>query len=57
MVLIVWDVFADLSEVEDVLGDRKDVTGDDLDKMKYIEQVLGLVTNIAPHTGRPYIYC
>ena len=28
-----------LSEVEDVLGDRKEVTGDDLDKMKYTEQV------------------
>ena len=32
-----------LSEVEDVLGDRKEVTGDDLDKMKYTEQVLGHV--------------
>ena len=40
-----------ISEVEDVLGDRKEVTGDDLDKMKYTEQVLGHVTNMAPHTG------
>ena len=43
-----------LSEVEDVLGDRKDVTGDDLDKMKYTEQVLGHVTNMAPHTGHTF---
>ena len=28
-----------LSEVEDVLGDRQEVTGDDLDKLKYTEQV------------------
>ena len=30
-----------LSEVEDVLGNRREVTGDDLDKMKYTEQVGG----------------
>ena len=29
-----------LSEVEDVLGDRKEVTGDDLDKMTYTEKVI-----------------
>ena len=29
-----------LSEIGDVLGDRKEVTGDDLDKLKYTEQVL-----------------
>ena len=28
-----------LSEIGDVLGDRKEVTGDDLDKLKYTEQV------------------
>ena len=28
-----------LCEIHDVLGDRKEVTGDDLDKMKYTEQV------------------
>ena len=28
-----------LCEISDVLGDRKEVTGDDLDKMKYAEQV------------------
>ena len=29
-----------LSEIAEVLGDRKEVTGDDLDKLKYTEQVL-----------------
>ena len=29
-----------LSEIADVLGDRKEVTADDLDKLKYTEQVL-----------------
>ena len=38
-----------LSEVEDVLGDRKEVTGDDLDKMKYTEQVLGHVSTMIPY--------
>ena len=28
-----------LSEIADALGDRKEVTGDDLDKLKYTEQV------------------
>ena len=28
-----------LCEISDVPGDRKEVTGDDLDKMKYAEQV------------------
>ena len=33
-----------LAEIENVLGDRTEVTGDDLDKMKYTEQVLRYVT-------------
>ena len=35
------DIYAPrlLSEVENVLGDRQEVTGDDLDKLKYTEQV------------------
>eukprot|EP00731_Ephydatia_muelleri_P020160 Em0012g985a len=37
-----------LSEVEGVLGDRKEVTGDDLDKMKYTEQVIQEVLRLYP---------
>ena len=33
-----------LSEIEDVVGDRKEVTGDDLDKFKYTEQVWCVIT-------------
>ncbi|KAL5471204.1 hypothetical protein EMCRGX_G029293 [Ephydatia muelleri] len=37
-----------LSEIEDVLGDRKEVTGDDLDKLKYTEQVIQEVLRMYP---------
>eukprot|EP00731_Ephydatia_muelleri_P020741 Em0013g468a len=37
-----------LSEIEDVLGDRKKVTGDDLDKLKYTEQVIQEVLRMYP---------
>ncbi|KAL5489555.1 hypothetical protein EMCRGX_G018660 [Ephydatia muelleri] len=37
-----------LSEVEGVLGDRNEVTGDDLDKMKYTEQVIQEVLRLYP---------
>ena len=33
-----------LSEIADVIGDRKEVTGDDLDKLKYTEQVCCVIT-------------
>ena len=40
-----------LSEIDDVLGERKEVTGDDLDKMKYTEQVLNhFATSLSPHS-------
>ena len=44
-----------LSEVEDVLGDRKEVTGDDLDKMKYTEQVLGHAKTMILHIDMCFI--
>eukprot|EP00731_Ephydatia_muelleri_P028768 Em0020g412a len=37
-----------LSEIEDVIGDRKEVTGDDLDKLKYTEQVVQEVLRMYP---------
>ncbi|KAL5473710.1 hypothetical protein EMCRGX_G028238 [Ephydatia muelleri] len=40
-----------LSEIEDVLGDRKEVTGDDLDKFKYTEQVIQEVLRMYPPLG------
>ena len=44
-----------LSEIEDILGDRKEVTGDDLDKLKYTEQVLShFVSLLSPH-GDMYV--
>ena len=33
-----------LSEITDVIGDRKEVTADDLDKLKYTEQVCCVIT-------------
>ena len=33
-----------LSEIADVLGDRKEVRGDDLDKLKYTKQVWALMS-------------
>ena len=35
-----------LSEITDVIGDRKEVTGDDLDKLKYTEQVCCVVSSL-----------
>eukprot|EP00731_Ephydatia_muelleri_P028733 Em0020g377a len=37
-----------LSEIADVIGDRKEVTGDDLDKLKYTEQVIQEVLRMYP---------
>ncbi|KAL5473718.1 hypothetical protein EMCRGX_G028252 [Ephydatia muelleri] len=37
-----------LSEIADVLGDRKEVTADDLDKLKYTEQVIQEVLRMYP---------
>ena len=41
-----------LSEIADVLGDRKEVTADDLDKLKYTEQVLSHI-----HTYDDTLHC
>eukprot|EP00731_Ephydatia_muelleri_P028736 Em0020g380a len=40
-----------LSEITDVIGDRKEVTGDDLDKLKYTEQVIQEVLRMYPPVG------
>ena len=39
-----------LSEI-DVLGDRKEVTRDDLDKLKYTEQMIQEVLRMYPSVG------
>eukprot|EP00731_Ephydatia_muelleri_P028754 Em0020g398a len=41
-------MFRLLSEIADVLGDRKEVTADDLDKLKYTEQVIQEVLRMYP---------
>eukprot|EP00731_Ephydatia_muelleri_P028766 Em0020g410a len=37
-----------LSEIADVIGDRKEVTADDVDKLKYTEQVIQEVLRMYP---------
>ncbi|KAL5473747.1 hypothetical protein EMCRGX_G028291 [Ephydatia muelleri] len=43
-----------LSEIADVLGDRKEVTGDDLDKLKYTKQVFQEVLRMYPPVDSIY---